>query len=627
MAVVPGKVALAAVIDSIFNPTLECYFTSILALPQELRNKAINEIMSGLIVVLNDLAKYISSKDKKAGELLAKLPKSPIKKLNNLKRNNNTKSRVVGGGRGCIIRRIEELKESNTSFQFAKENVDRLIKSGASQLEITRAQSILFGMEEKIREQAEEYCKSSIMPVIIGGAASLLSKTYLIGLSALGAYSGYRLSGVPTKMVVGTTAIGGNIVGSVVGSVASAVQGTMNLFESVRSFAGFETAPYTFAEGIGDDYGKKASETVLDSIKGLGEEDVKISMAIIIFISLLLLLTAFSYIGQKGNDLVDIMKTREVTGTVTPLGGQFAIAAPGSTQITQGPIASQVFGPLLENPTRQSSVPRIGNQAPPRVTAIEEIPAAPASAPVPAPGSILIEEITAPAPVPAPAPKKSANLLGQIRSSPLLKSVTNSAPAPAPSPAPVAAAAPVPANLLGQISARPPLKPTKDSAPAGVATKAAAVTKTPFGYLSARMLQSRKAIEPVKQNSNSNWNSNLEGGGKDENAKRIAYEVMVEKAALNYLREWKIPEAKLREYAEELKRNPLPQLFPSAPAPAPAPAAVPAAALSRNNYLKQELQKRRKTLYGNKNRNNRNNSNNNSFGPSKGGTRRRRIQK
>jgi hypothetical protein len=376
MSVVPGKVALAAVIDSIFNPTLECYFTSILVLPQELRNKAINEIMSGLIVVLNDLSKYISSKDKKAGEILAKLPKSPIKKLNNLKRNNSTKSLVVGGGRGCIIRRIEELKESNTSFQFAKENVDRLIKSGASQLEITRAQSILFGMEEKIREQAEEYCKSSIMPIIIGGAASLLSKTYLIGLSAFGAYSGYRLSGVPTKMVVGTTAIGGNIVGSVVGSVASAAQGTMNLFGSLGSLAGLKTTAYTFAEGIGTDYGKKASETVLDSIKGLGEEDVKISMAIIIFISLLLLLTAFSYIGQKGNDLVDIIKTREISGTVGPFGGQFAIAAPGSTQITQGQIASQVFGRLLENSTGQSSVPRIGNQAPPRVTAIEEIPAA-----------------------------------------------------------------------------------------------------------------------------------------------------------------------------------------------------------------------------------------------------------
>ena len=245
--------------------------------------------------------------------------------------------RMTGGGRDCVSRKIEEIKNDNETFKAAKKILNRLIDSGAEIRDIERAQYILYGIEKDIREEAVRYCSSSIMPAIIAGASKVFSKTSTLALPALAAFATYRLSGVPTKMVVGTTAIAGSAVGSVVGATASAAQAALNFGLSGLRLVGVKSELFSFAEGIGAEYGKTASHTVLESIKGLGEEDVKLSFAICIFIALYLLLQLFIYIGHQGDRIMDIVQTKEVSFSATPLGIQVGVTVPGGTRmLSQG---------------------------------------------------------------------------------------------------------------------------------------------------------------------------------------------------------------------------------------------------------------------------------------------------
>jgi hypothetical protein len=172
------------------------------------------------------------------------------------------------------------------------------------------------------------------MPVLIDGVSSMFSTLQLALIPALAAVAFYLLAGVPVKIVAETSAIGGNTVGGIVGTIAGIGQGILNAGAAVISSTGVvKLNSFKFAEGAGANYGKQASEAVLQTITNLGGIDVQLSSAIFIFIALFLVLNLFRYLGSVGDRIFYIIQYKEVSVRVTPISAKFSITEPGGTKV------------------------------------------------------------------------------------------------------------------------------------------------------------------------------------------------------------------------------------------------------------------------------------------------------
>lgn len=364
---VKGELVLYSIINSVFSSPLYCQIATLLSLPDELREKAFGEIIVGLQIVIKDLAEFIKN-DARGKKLLDELPKTlstsanSKKNIENIRFNNKTQKNLIlnnqkAGGKSCVSKKIEELKETNDSFKAAKQQLDNLISDRAPAHEITQAQAILYGIEREIREEAIQLCKSTIMPYIMSGAANIFSNSYILGLSALTSYGVYRITEVPTKIAVETAAVSGNTVGTVVGSVAAGTQSLLNFGMSALSYVGIPKStivPFSFADGLGSDFGKKASEAVMDSLKKMGNDDLKIGVAILVFVVMVMLLASFRFCSKSVSDIL----------TVAKKGGEMELSVSltgvrGKLQGATSPPASQVYS-LLRN---VSSIPRLSNSS------------------------------------------------------------------------------------------------------------------------------------------------------------------------------------------------------------------------------------------------------------------------
>lgn len=233
-------------------------------------------------------------------------------------------------------RKIAELKEDSESFKVALENVQRLIKTQASSVEIERAQCFLYNIEKEICEESKHQYTYSILLVLFSYTAKLLSIFSSFVIPGLAAYCIYRLSSVPIKIITETSAIGGNIVGSTLGGVAFVVQELANVgllfFDYSMTLMGYtsdtNTIPFTFAQGIGSNYGQIATEAATNVIKDLGGQDTQIVCSIIVFISVFLLLQSFNFLAGKAENFVKIIEKKDISFSITPISIRLDLLSP-----------------------------------------------------------------------------------------------------------------------------------------------------------------------------------------------------------------------------------------------------------------------------------------------------------
>lgn len=176
------------------------------------------------------------------------------------------------------VRKIQELKKENNSFQIALERFDRLPEG----FEKSRQQAILYFIENEILNQAAAETKK--------GAIQIYKHGFFVAVAGITSYSVHLSVGMPQK-VVGVVGEGvGAVVGGTLRSVSRVTEGVLNFGLWGAKVLGVSMTPFSFSKGVGlgyADFGKKFLDTLLQNA---GADDLRLAICCIVFVCVLLVL-------------------------------------------------------------------------------------------------------------------------------------------------------------------------------------------------------------------------------------------------------------------------------------------------------------------------------------------------